>query len=129
MDVTTIIQKIVGLDTHKKVRFIILYGSLAQGTATPLSDIDLAVCYEGSDKERFTFRIKVLGELPDNIDLHVFQDVPLLVQNEIIAGKVLYYTDFQFLFDQCMKTIKEFNTFEKYYNEYFMVLRREVEAA
>ena len=129
MDVTTITRKIVELDTHKKVQFIILYGSLAHGTATPLSDIDLAVYYKGNDKQRFTFRTKALGELPDNVDLHIFQDVPLLVQNEIIAGKVLYYTDFQFLFDQCMKVVREFNTFEKYYKEYFIVLQREVEAA
>lgn len=113
------------LDNHKKIKFIFLYGSKARARDTPLSDIDIAVYYEGSGKERFQFRMKALGELPNKVDLQIFQDLPLTIKKEVISGKVLYYQDYQFLFDQCIGVIKEFNSFEKYYNEYLNELKKE----
>ncbi|PIN74239.1 nucleotidyltransferase [Candidatus Woesearchaeota archaeon CG10_big_fil_rev_8_21_14_0_10_45_16] len=121
MDNDKIKAKILSLD-RSKIRFVILFGSAAKGTDGPLSDTDIAVYYEGNPKERFTFRIKVLGHLPDKVDLHIFQDLPLAVQNEVIKGKVLYYDNYQFVFDEFMKVIKSFSSFEKYYNEYFAAM-------
>jgi predicted nucleotidyltransferase len=52
-----------------KVRFIVLYGSAAKGEMTELSDIDLAVFYKGDKKERFDFRVKVLGRVSNEFDI------------------------------------------------------------
>ena len=127
MNLALIQKKILALG-KKRIKFIILFGSNSTGKATPLSDLDLAVYYEGTAQERFKFKIKALGELPDKIDLQIFQDLPLTVQKEIIKGKVLYYEDYNLIFEEFMKVIKEYNTFEKYYLEYINHLKKEVEA-
>ncbi len=126
MDIQKIVQKILKLDTKKKVKFIVLFGSVARGEHTPLSDIDFAVYYDGKVDERFRFRIKLLGLLPDRADVQMFQDLPLAVQKEVIKGKVVYSNNFQFVFDSFMNVIKEFSTFEKYYNRALEELRKEV---
>ena len=128
MDIKPVVKKILALDNKKAISFIILFGSTAKKKNTPLSDIDLAVYYQGSKEERFRFRIKASGELSNKVDMHIFQDLPVAVQKEVLSGKLLYYVDYQFLFDQYMAVIKEFNTFEKYYNQYLHELRQGVEA-
>lgn len=128
MDLNTIVSKLRKMDISQRIKFIILFGSTSKGTNSPLSDIDLAVYYEGTPSERFRFRAKALGNLPNKIDLHIFQDLPLIVKKEVISGKVLYSPNFEFTFDEAMKVIKEFNSFEKYYNEYLHELKIGVEA-
>jgi len=128
MNIKTLTKKLLALDTKKAIRFIILFGSTAKKKNTPLSDIDLAVYYQGSKEERFKFRIKASGELSSKVDLHIFQDLPVAVQKEVLGGKPVYYDDYQFMFEQYMAVIKEFNTFEKYYNQYIHELRQGVEA-
>ena len=122
MNILQIKQKILALDKKKKIKFIILFGSVAKAKQTPLSNLDLEVYYDGTPKERFQFRVTVSGNLSDKIDLHIFQDLPLTVQKEVITGKIMYYQNYQFLFDEVMKVIKEYEFFEKYLNEYYAVL-------
>ncbi len=126
MDIEEIKQRILDLDKKKKVKFIILFGSYAAGKQTPLSDIDIAVYYDAPQRERFEFLIS--ADLPDYVDLKTFQDLPILIQKEIISGKVIYYRDYDFTFNEFMKVIKEFSTFEKYYNEYYQEALRRLEA-
>lgn len=115
-------QKLLQLDTHQHIQFIILFGSVAKGQALPLSDIDIAIYYEGTPEERFRFRMTASGTLPDNVDIQIFQDLPVAVQKEVIEGKVLYCQDFQFMSNEYLRVIQEFAHFEKYQNEYYTVL-------
>ncbi|MBI4152740.1 nucleotidyltransferase domain-containing protein [Candidatus Woesearchaeota archaeon] len=119
MDLQKIKQALFKLDKKKQIQFIILFGSVAEGRQTPLSDIDIAVYYRGSEEERFKFRVTALGNLQDKIDLQIFQDLPLTVKKEVIGGKILFYRDYQFLFDEVMKVIKEYEFFERYRNQYY----------
>ncbi|MBI2147470.1 nucleotidyltransferase domain-containing protein [Candidatus Woesearchaeota archaeon] len=128
MDLKTIKQKILKLDKKKAIRFIVLFGSVAQGRNTPLSDIDIAVYYDAPTKDRFAFRIKMSGELPDKVDAQIFQDLPLTVQNEVLSGKLLYCDNPQFMIEQYTVVIKEFSSFEKYYKHSLEALNREVAA-
>ncbi len=128
MELKALVRKLRTMDKKKSVRFIILFGSTASKKNTPRSDVDLAVYYRGSEEERFRFLVKAAGELPNKVDLHIFQDLPLAVKKEVLGGKPLYYDNYQFLFDQHMVVIKEFNTFEKYYLQYLHELRKGVEA-
>lgn len=118
MDLKTIREKLLALDSKKAVRFIILFGSKSQGVATPLSDTDIAVYYEGTPQERFDFRVHASGELPREVDVHIFQDLPLPMQKEVLTGTPLYYDHFSFMCNQYLKVVKEFSAFEKYYNGY-----------
>jgi len=81
LDVIERIKEIGGM----KVRFIILYGSVVEGRLTDMSDIDLAVFYEGNKKERFEFRVKILGRVSNKFDIQSFQDLPLYIQKDIIS--------------------------------------------
>jgi predicted nucleotidyltransferase len=110
------IKKIGG----KKIKFIILYGSIAEGNQTPLSDIDIAVYYEGSKEERFKFRIEVLGNVNDKFDIQTFQDLPLYIRKEIIShGEILYQKNYSEIFDIFIKTIKSFGDFKPRLDIYY----------
>ncbi len=128
MDIEKIKKKILDFDKEKKIKFMVLFGSYAAGKQTPLSDVDIAVYYDAPEEERFRFQVAASGSLPDNVDLKIFQDLPVLLQNEVISGKVLYYQDYDFTFQEFVKVIKEFNFFEKYYNEYYEDALKRIEA-
>ncbi|MFQ6125913.1 MAG: nucleotidyltransferase domain-containing protein [Candidatus Heimdallarchaeota archaeon] len=44
-----------------QVGFVLLFGSTSEGNATPLSDVDLAICYLGTPPEAFQFLKWFLG--------------------------------------------------------------------
>ncbi|MEK6950931.1 MAG: nucleotidyltransferase domain-containing protein [Nanoarchaeota archaeon] len=115
-------QELLQLDAGKRIQFIVVFGSVAAGRANALSDVDVAVYYQGTPEERFQFRKKMLGTLPEKVDVQIFQDLPVAVQKEVLSGKVLYYQDFQFMFDEYLKVIQEYDFFEKHQREYFAVL-------
>lgn len=107
----------------KKIIFIILYGSLANGKHTPLSDIDLAVYYDGNKKERFNFRIKTLGNIDDQFDIQTFQDLPLYIQNEVIStGEIIYQKNYSEVFQIFVETFKKFNDFKPRLDMYYSTL-------
>ena len=110
------IKKIGG----KKIKFIILYGSFAEGNQTPLSDIDLSVYYEGTKEERFKFRMEALGNVNDKFDIQIFQDLPLYIRKEVIShGKILYQKNYSEIFDIFIKTIKSFGDFKPRLDIYY----------
>lgn len=118
MKIEDAIKKILALDKEEKVKFIILYGSHARGEARKDSDVDLCICYEGTKREAFEFRMKVLGELPDNYDVQIFNLLPIFLRKECLKGVVLFCREWEFLYDIAYKTIEEFEDFKKYYYDY-----------
>ena len=108
-DVITKIKDIGG----DSIKFIILFGSAAKGRSTNLSDIDIAVFHSGDKRERFQFRVKILGRIGNKFDIQTYQDLPLYIQNEILSsGEVLYFSDYTEIFNTFMKTIREFDDFK-----------------
>ncbi len=111
-DLSSVITKIKNLG-GAKIRFIVLYGSVAKGESTSLSDIDFAVYYDGDKRERFDFRVKILGRAGSKFDIQTFQDLPLYIQNEILlTGELIYYKSYKDIFNIFMKTIREFEDFK-----------------
>ncbi len=114
--VVNLIKKIGG----EKIKFVILYGSVVEGKQTPLSDVDIAVYYEGNKEERFKFRMEVLGSVNDKFDIQTFRDLPLYIRNEIIShGKILYQKSYSEIFDVFIKTIKSFGDFKPRLDIYY----------
>ena len=106
-----------------RIAFIALYGSVTKNRDTPLSDIDLAVFYEGNKEERFKFRMSVLGRTGDEFDVQIFQDLPLYIQKEVISyGKLLYYKEYNVVFDIYINVIKIFDDFKRHLNLYLSYL-------
>lgn len=102
----------------KKIRFIVLYGSLAEGNQTRLSDIDIAVYYDGSKEERFKFRMKILGRVNDEFDIQTFQDLPLYIRREVLRGKVIYFDNNRFLYEITRRTSRDFDDFKLKFYDY-----------
>ena len=127
MNLKKVVKDIVKLDTKKRIKFIFLFGSVAAKKNTPLSDIDIAIYYHASAAERYKFKFKAASMLSSSIDVKIFQDLPILLQKEVIAGKLVYCADYDTMYDSCFAVIKEFNRFEKYYEEYMSALRKEAE--
>lgn len=110
------IKKIGG----EKIKFVILYGSFAEGRQTLLSDVDIAVYYEGSKEERFAFRKQILGRISDTFDVQTFQDLPVYIRKQVISqGKLLYRRNYAETFDVFMRTIKEFRDFKPCLDIYY----------
>jgi len=106
-----------------KIKFIVLYGSAAKGKSTGLSDIDIAVYYDGDKRERFEFRVKILGRVGSKFDIQTFQDLPLYIQKDTLStGDVIYYRDYKDIFNIFMKTIREFEDFKPRLELYYSSL-------
>ncbi len=107
------LERLRTLRGFENVRFIILYGSVAEGRATETSDIDLCIYYEGSREESQMFRFTALSELcDDRYDIQIFGNLPLYVRKEVLHGRVLYCPDERFLYDTAIETIREFDAFK-----------------
>ncbi|MEF8848465.1 MAG: nucleotidyltransferase domain-containing protein [Candidatus Thermoplasmatota archaeon] len=116
-EINSVVEKIKKLGGDK-VKFIILYGSQSTNKQTPLSDVDLAVFYDGSKEERFRFRMKILGRVPEKYDIQLFQDLPLYVKNEVIKGKVVYNSDTKLIYKIAKETYQAFDDFKKRFYDY-----------
>ncbi|MEA3254692.1 MAG: nucleotidyltransferase domain-containing protein [Candidatus Altiarchaeota archaeon] len=120
------VNKIKELDSEGRIDFIVLYGSLSRNRDNPLSDIDIAIHYDGDKKERFRFRINVQGRLSNRFDIQIFQDLPLYIRNEVIKhGKPLYYRDYKGISNTYLQTLREYEDFEKYLRLYYSYLKKD----
>ncbi|MDI6820538.1 MAG: nucleotidyltransferase domain-containing protein [Candidatus Hodarchaeaceae archaeon] len=112
------VETIKKLDREGRVQFIILYGSLARGKHDKLSDIDIAIGHAGDRRQRFDFRVDVLGKLGDEFDVQIFQDLPLYVRVEVLRGKALYVRDMKASSELALETIRDFELFEPRFLDY-----------
>jgi len=112
------LKKLKEMSDFHRVRFVFLFGSYSSGKQNKLSDVDFAVYYGGNARERFKFRVKLLGELPESFDVQIFQDLPLYVRMEVLKGKLIYNSDLDFVYETAYSTIKAFEDYKKYYYDY-----------
>lgn len=60
---------------------------------------------------------------PGNQKKEIFQDLPLYVRREIVArGRVIFYTDYDFLFNVYLQTLREYSDFERHLRTYYFYL-------
>lgn len=113
------LERLRTLGGFENVRFIILYGSVAEGRATETSDIDLCIYYEGSREESQMFRFTALSELcDDRYDIQIFGNLPLYVKKEVLRGRVLYCPDERFLYTTAIETIRDYDAFKHRLDDY-----------
>lgn len=117
--VKDVVEKLINIQGFEKVRFVIFYGSAAEGTTRENSDIDLCIDIdEDTDYERSKFRLRVLSELPDFFDVQIFAQLPVYVKKEVLKGKVVFCRDEEYLYEVAISTIKEFDDFKYRYYDY-----------
>lgn len=75
-----------------------VFGSVARGVATPLSDIDIALLLTSSlpPYERLNLELRIQGEVEEqvglgSVDVRSLNDAPLTVKGRIIQQGVLIY--------------------------------------
>ena len=113
------IEKIKKIEGFEKVKFIVLYGSAAEGGMNKDSDIDFCVYYDGSPEEASKFRFKVLSELFNDVyDVQIYQQLPLYVRAEVLKGKRIYCKDKRFLYEVAIETIRDFEAFKRRFYDY-----------
>ncbi len=89
------VQLILQYKLKDSIRAIFLFGSHAKGIVTKRSDIDICVIFTKISLEEATkFRIKISGELPENIDIQVFNVLPKKIKRAISRNhKILYKSE------------------------------------
>ena len=82
-------------ELRESMRAILLFGSFADNSFTPRSDIDICVVFKWplAEKEATRFRIRISGQLPEKIDIQVFNMLPQKIRRAIARNhRVLYQT-------------------------------------
>ena len=80
------------------IKAILLFGSFADNRFTNRSDIDICVIFKRdlSLKEATKFRIRISGELPDKVDIQVFNILPFKVKKDIARNHKILYRSIDF---------------------------------
>ena len=113
------LEKIKNIAGFEKVKFIVLYGSAAEGRMNKDSDIDLCIYYDDRLEEASRFRFNVLKELfSDLYDVQIYQQLPLYVRVDALKGKMIYNSDTRFLYRVAIETIKDFDDFKQRFYDY-----------
>jgi uncharacterized protein len=115
-EISIFMNKLREMKDFDRVKFVILFGSQAEGRANKMSDYDFAIYYDGNGDERYKFLKET--NFSEKFDAKVFQDLPLFIRKNVLKGKVLYVFDEQLLYDVAYETIKRFDDFRKYYYDY-----------
>jgi len=92
-------------ELKEKIQAILLFGSRAGGIVTPRSDIDMCVVFDNIEKEDAgKFRIRILGNFSEKVDVQVFNALPQKIKKSIAKShKILYKKE---NFDNTEFTIK-----------------------
>ena len=122
-----ILDKLKSLRLLQKTEFVFLYGSVARGEATPLSDIDICVSLNLPPKERLRARMKLSGVLSEKYDITIFEDLPLYVQKEVFRGELLYCRNKTKVIERALETIRDFEDFKPIYEYYIAKDKSKVE--
>ncbi len=86
------VQLILQDELKDKIKAILLFGSHAGGIVTKRSDIDICAMFTDiSLREATKFRIRIMAELPEKVDIQVFNPLPQKIKRAIaINHKILY---------------------------------------
>ena len=89
------------IKSRKDVLFAYLFGGLARGKPSPLSDVDIAV-YLSEDGDVIEKKMEILGKLmelleTDEIDLVILNSAPLALRMKILETKKVIVDNVPFL--------------------------------
>ncbi len=99
---------------------LILFGSIARGEGSPVSDIDLClVLMPGAHTPLEISGKKLEYAAAISAQISIFQQLPLYVRQSVLQdGKIIFCRDTDGLYEIAFATIREFADFEPTYLEY-----------
>jgi predicted nucleotidyltransferase len=99
-----------GLD-KEEVNFVYIFGSYVDSPETA-RDIDVCLSVDVQSPERL--EMKINGRVPDEIDVSVFEALPLQVRKQVFSGELIYRKD-ESVYDEAFETFRDFQSFEPLY--------------
>jgi len=112
------VRKVVeDIKKNEKVVAIILFGSLAKGRVTPLSDIDLAVIIKEPDPKT---EAEIGSMCSRMIDISLFHKLPVYIQHSILKDGIVLYLkkeDEDFYKEVVLKVIRNYLEMEWIYRK------------
>lgn len=116
--IQSFLETLMNIPEKNYIRFVILYGSVAEGSDDSNSDIDIAISCDLPDLKAEQVRMHILGRVPEIFDVHIFEHLPLYVKINVLKGNVLYVQDEDELYDTAYKIIREYEFFKPHYLDY-----------
>ena len=112
------IQELVEkLKPFKEVKAVYLFGSVAKGKATPLSDIDICVI---TDKVSEEVKAEISSLSSEKIEVSIFEDLPMSLQVRVFKeGKVLFMGDERFISSMRADLISRYLDFKPILKRYY----------
>lgn len=109
----------MALEESANVEFIYLFGSVALNKSHKGSDIDICICFDGTNEEAYNFMIKAISAVKSNIfDIKLFRQLPLYIKIDVFKGKMLYSRDIKAVYNIAYDTIRDYEEFEHRFYDY-----------
>lgn len=113
------VKRILALEGSANIDFIFLYGSVAQNKSHGKSDIDLCLCFRGTDKEAYDFLLKAMSVVnSDIVDLKLFRQLPLYIKIDVFKGKLLHFKDLREVYNIAYETMRQYDEFKPRFYDY-----------
>lgn len=105
-------------EKDKDIVAVLLFGSYLSGKG--YKDIDVCLILDKKLSNLKVSKKKIsYQKLSSKLDVQILQQLPLYIKKEIISkNKPLLIKNYDKLFDIALSVIKDFDLFEKYYNDY-----------
>lgn len=118
-EISKIIEK---AKKDKEILAVALFGSSVKGDGRD-TDICIFLDRKRQNLEMSRKRLEFLSEAGDNIDVQIFQQLPIYIKVRIIKDeKILFCKDMDKLYSLVFETIKEFELFKRSYGDYLNVV-------
>ena len=101
-----------------KIEFVILYGSSLSSYQLEDSDVDICLYIDEERNKLSKIRLELLKKFNGNLDIQIFQLLPLYVQIEVLKGEILYMRREERLYEIANETIDEYEEFYPFYLDY-----------
>jgi predicted nucleotidyltransferase len=100
-------------ENESRVLAVFVFGSQVDGYATPRSDVDLAVLFEGDVPlgEQLALQVKIADILGRDVDLVSLKDAPLLLRHRALQGQPLFERDSIAVADLIEDTLRQYRDF------------------
>ena len=113
------VRSILALEGSANIDFIFLYGSIAQNKSHGKSDIDLCLCFRGTDEAAYDFLLEAMSAVnSDSFDLKLFRQLPLYIKIDVFKGKLLHTKDLREVYNIAYDTIRQYDEFEPRFYDY-----------
>ena len=116
---------------NPRVLGVFLFGSQVDGYVTSHSDVDMAVLYDGEVNWREHVRLAeaIAKQLGRKVDLANARHLPLLLQNRVIRGPIIYEKDPDRVSDFIQQVLVRYFDYQPRVESYYHDFEQAMEAA